>query len=310
VVIPLYNERDSIQELYEKLTAVLSGYACASYELLYINDGSDDGSTEQLDRLAADDPHVRIIHLRRCYGKSTALSVGFDQVESDIVITMDADLQDEPSEIPRFISKLEEGYDLVSGWKEIRHDPFEKRAASRIFNAVVSRTVGIPLHDFNCGFKAYRKEVIKNVDIYGEFHRFIPVLAGDKGYRITEIAIQHHARKHGRSKYGMSRYFIGFFDFLSILFITRYSQRPFHLLGGWAAAAALTGLVLLLYTAIMKFGFGLTGVRPALFLGFFLWALTLNLLIFGFITDLIVSVMRHEHARPMIYVKRVSKEKE
>ncbi len=205
LVIPIYNEEGSIPELYETLTAVLNEQGC-TYEILFVDDGSRDSTFSQLRTLHLQDPHIRVIRFRRNFGKTAALSAGFASTRGEVVITMDADLQDDPREIPRFLDKLAAGYDLVSGWKKRRHDPISKTLPSKIFNTIVSSTTTYPLHDFNNGFKAYRREVTDELKLYGELHRFIPVLAYWKGYGIGELEVQHHPRKHGKSKFGASRF--------------------------------------------------------------------------------------------------------
>ncbi len=243
VVIPLYNEEDSLRELHQQLRATV-GRMNLRYELLFVDDGSTDRSFLTLRNLKRIDKHVKIIRFRRNYGKSAALSVGFDKALGNVVVTMDADLQDDPAEIPALRRKLDEGYDLVSGWKKVRHDPITKTIPSRFFNLVTRLMTGIRLHDFNCGLKAYRRDVVKAVKIYGELHRYIPVLAHWEGFKIGEIPVQHRPRRYGKSKFGVGRFWKGFLDLLTALFTTRYFQRPLHLFGLWGMIAVLAGLVI------------------------------------------------------------------
>jgi glycosyltransferase involved in cell wall biosynthesis len=231
VVVPLYNEQESLEELTGKIGDSLNppGHA---WEVVFIDDGSSDGSYDVIRKLHAADPnHVKAIRFARNYGKAAALSVGFEQAAGDVIVTMDADLQDDPAAIPEMLAKLDEGYDLVSGWKKKRHDPLEKRLPSKLFNLVVSVMSGIRLHDFNCGFKAYRAHVAKGLEVYGERHRFLPALAHWDRFRVTEMVVTHHARKHGKSKYGLSRYYKGMLDLVTLVFLRKYLKNPLHFFG-------------------------------------------------------------------------------
>jgi glycosyltransferase involved in cell wall biosynthesis len=230
IVIPVYNEAESLEALHRELREVAAAHDYV-LDVIFVDDGSKDGSWEIVRRLAAADPQVRGIRFRRNFGKAAALSAGFAQVRGDRVMTLDADLQDDPAEIPRFLSAMENDLDVVSGWKAVRHDPWHKVWPSRVFNWMVSRLTGVKLHDHNCGMKCYRREVLGEVRLYGELHRFVPVLAAGRGFRIGEIAIQHRARKFGRSKYGFTRFSRGFLDLLTVRFLTGYAQRPQHFLG-------------------------------------------------------------------------------
>ncbi|RUL89116.1 glycosyltransferase family 2 protein [Tautonia sociabilis] len=240
-VIPVYNERDSLAALLGELARVVESHRLGDAEFIFVDDGSRDGSWSVLRDLAAGDPRVRAIRFRRNFGKAAALTAGFSNATGAVVFTLDADLQDDPAEVPRFLDKLEEGdgLDVVSGWKRTRHDPRHKVLPSRVFNRMVSVLTGTHLHDHNCGFKCYRAEVLREVFVYGELHRFVPVLAHARGFRVGEIEVRHRSRKFGRSKYGFSRFLKGFLDLLTVRFLTRFGQRPQHVLGG-------VGLVLLL----------------------------------------------------------------
>jgi glycosyltransferase involved in cell wall biosynthesis len=265
VVIPLLNEEQSLRELHEQLRSVLN--RLGRYEIIFIDDGSTDGSPRVLHELRHRDKHVKIIRFRRNYGKSAALSVGFEKAEGDIVITMDADLQDDPREIPNLVNEIRKGTDLVSGWKKKRHDPLTKTIPSKFFNFVTSLLTGIKLHDFNCGLKAYRKEVIKEIELYGELHRYIPVLAHWRGYKVGEIAVQHHPRKFGKTKFGFGRFWKGFLDLLTVIFTTRYMQRPLHLFGFWGLLFFLAGFAIDVTLGILKFTEGIALSNRPLFLG-------------------------------------------
>jgi glycosyltransferase involved in cell wall biosynthesis len=231
VVIPLLNEKESLPELVRGIAAVLDGLGHA-WEIIFIDDGSSDGSYEVITKLHAEHAgRLRAYRFTRNYGKAAALAVGFEKASGDVIITMDADLQDDPAAIPDMLKKLDEGWDLVSGWKKVRRDPLEKRLPSKLFNAVVSLMSGVRLHDFNCGFKAYRAHVAKGLDVYGERHRFLPALAHWDRQRVTEIAVPHHARKFGKSKYGLSRYYKGLLDLVTLIFLRKYLKNPLHFFG-------------------------------------------------------------------------------
>ena len=229
IIIPVYNEEQSLRELYESLKSALN--RMGRHEILFVDDGSTDGSMRVIHSFRSKDRRVKAIRFRRNYGKSAALSVGFQHARGDIIVTMDGDLQDDPFEIPNLVNEIKKGYDLVSGWKKKRFDPITKTIPSRFFNFVTSLMTGIRLHDFNCGLKAYRREVVKEMKIYGELHRYIPVLAHYQGFKVGEIPVQHHPRKYGKTKFGVGRFWKGFLDFLSSLFTTRYMRRPLHLFG-------------------------------------------------------------------------------
>src|ERR687896_969103 len=231
VVVPVHDEERSVEPLYEELRAALEPLD-RPWEAVFVDDGSTDGSFAALTRLHSAAPNVKVVRLRRNFGKAAALAAGFRHADGDIVVTIDADLQDDPAEIPRLLTKLDEGFDLVSGWKAQRRDPLSRRVPSRIFNAVVGRVSGLRLHDLNSGLKAYRAEVVRNLRIYGELHRFLPVLAHDRGYRVAELPVNHRPREHGKSRYGVERYLRGFLDFLTVWFMGRYRHRPLHLFGG------------------------------------------------------------------------------
>ena len=233
IVIPLLNEEESLTELYNWIVSVMRSNSY-SYEIIFIDDGSTDGSWKSISNLSAQDPHVKGIKFNRNYGKSQALHAGFLEAQGDVIITMDADLQDNPEEIPELYDLIQkEQYDLVSGWKKKRYDSvLSKNLPSKLFNAAARKTSGVKLHDFNCGLKAYKKEVVKNIDVYGEMHRYIPVLAKNAGFsNITEKEVKHQARKYGKTKFGMERFINGFLDLISIWFLSKFGKRPMHLFG-------------------------------------------------------------------------------
>jgi glycosyltransferase involved in cell wall biosynthesis len=288
IVIPLYNEEQSLRELYEHIrdAQIRSG----RLEIIFVDDGSTDGSVRVLHELRNRDRRVKIIRFRRNYGKSAALSVGFAHAEGDIIVTMDADLQDDPGEIPNLIREVKKGYDLVSGWKKKRRDPLTKTIPSRFFNFITSFFTGIKIHDFNCGLKAYRKDVAKEVKIYGELHRYIPVLVHWLGYKVGEIPVVHNPRKYGRSKYGMVRFWRGFLDLLTVLFTTRYLQRPLHLFGFWGAVFFLAGFGIDLYLGYLKFAEGMSlGNRPLFVGGILLIIVGVQFISIGLLGELITK---------------------
>ena len=243
IIIPVYNEEESLAELIRQIEEVCEKENYEK-EVIFVDDGSRDTSWEVIRQLAAERPYIHAVRFRRNFGKAAALEAGFARAKGDFVMTMDADLQDDPAEIPNFLAKMAEGYDVISGWKKVRHDPWHKVYPSRLFNKAVSRLTGVKLHDHNCGMKCYRGEVLKEVAIYGERHRFIPVLAGARGFRVSEVVIQHRARQFGVSKYGFSRFLKGFMDLLSVKLATTYGQRPLHVMGGTAIVLLLIAFLL------------------------------------------------------------------
>ena len=291
VVVPLLNEEHSLEALYHEIANALEPLD-QGFEVVFVDDGSTDGSLSILSRMHDELPNVVVIHLRRNFGKAAALQAGFLEAKGDLVITIDADLQDDPAEIPKLLAKLDEGFDLVSGWKTRRNDPFTRRLFSRIFNWSTGVISGVRLHDVNCGLKAYRAEVLQGLRIYGELHRFIPVLASYQGYRVAEIPVNHRARQHGSSRYGPERYIRGFFDLLSVTFMGRYRYRPLHLFGGIGLLMGAIGFVILTYlTMLWLWGHGI-GTRPLLSLGVLLMVVGIQFVSLGLISELITS--QHE----------------
>jgi glycosyltransferase involved in cell wall biosynthesis len=294
VVIALYNERPSLDELCRRLTAVLATLA-RPYEIIFIDDGSTDGSVEKLREFRSVYPSVRYFRFRRNFGKSAALAAGFRAARNDIIATMDADLQDIPEELPLILEHLEAGYDLVSGWRFQRRDKLTRRIGSRIYNRVTSLLTGVRLHDINCGFKCYRKEVLDEVMVYGERHRYIPVLASHRGFRLGEVKIDHARREHGRSRYGMERVLGGFFSLLTVILMTRYTNKPLHFFGlvGLMLAGIGSAIDLYLITVRVLFDRWLSN-RPLLLVGTFLAIVGVQLIVFGLLAEMIAFSYRRE----------------
>lgn len=287
VLVPVKDEEESVRELATRVTAVLDRLG-RSFELIFIDDGSGDGTVQRIREAHAADSRVKLVRLRRNFGKAAALSAGFDQCRGRIIITMDGDLQDDPDEIPRFLEMLEEkDLDLVSGWKHQRRDPVSKRLPSLLYNWVTRRVAGVDLHDFNCGFKAYRREVLEQISVYGELHRYIPVLASRRGFTIGEIPVNHHPRRHGVSKYGWDRLYKGLLDLLTVLFITRYTRRPLHLFGAAGLVFLALGFGINLYLAILWVGGEFLSNRPLLLLGVLLMLLGIQTLTTGLLGEMI-----------------------
>jgi glycosyltransferase involved in cell wall biosynthesis len=288
VVVPLHNEERSIGLLHEELQASLDPLG-DEWEVVYVDDGSTDGSFGALTRLHAREDNVRVVRMRRNFGKAAALAAGFAQTAGDRVVTIDGDLQDDPSEIPRLLAKLDEGFDLVSGWKARRRDPLSRRIPSKLFNWVAGWMSGLHLHDMNCGLKAYRAEVVRSLVLYGELHRFIPVLAHEQGYRVAELPVNHRPREHGRSRYGLERYLRGFLDLLTVSFMGRYRHRPLHLFGGLGLLLGVVGVALLVYLTVVKLMGNAIGQRPLLTLGVLLVVVGMQFFTLGLISEMITS---------------------
>jgi glycosyltransferase involved in cell wall biosynthesis len=307
IVIPLYNEEENVEPLYDQLKAALEGVG-RKYEIIIVDDGSTDGSFDVLKRLHRGEERLKVIRFRRNFGKAAALAAGFEAAEGEVVITMDGDLQDDPQEIPRFLQKLEEGFDLVSGWKKQRRDPFSKRWPSRVFNWTVSFLTGLRLHDLNCGFKAYRREVIQELQtrLYGGLHRYIPVLAYARGYRVGEITVAHRPRQRGHSKYGWERFLRGFLDLLTVILLTRYTTRPLHFFGGTGVLVFLAGLGINLYLTVLWFlHHRPIGTRPLLLLGVLLMLLGVQLISMGLLGEMVVRTYYETLGKPSYAVREV-----
>jgi glycosyltransferase involved in cell wall biosynthesis len=282
------NEERTLEQLYREIAAALESRG-EPFEVVFVDDGSTDESLSVLHRLHDELPNVVVVHLRRNFGKSAALQAGFLEAQGDVIVTIDADLQDDPAEIPQLLAKLDEGFDLVSGWKTRRNDPASRRVLSRLFNWATGLVSGVRLHDVNCGLKAYRAPVVEGIRLYGELHRFLPVLASYRGFRIAEIPVNHRARAHGRSRYGPERYFRGFFDLLSVTFMGRYRHRPLHLFGGVGLFMGAAGFAILLYLTVIWFMGEAIGHRPLLTLGVLLMVVGIQLVSLGLLSELITS---------------------
>jgi glycosyltransferase involved in cell wall biosynthesis len=291
-VIPFMDEEATLRELADRIDQAARGCLRPgeSYELVLIDDGSRDGSVKVAEQLVAERAEVKLLELQGNFGKSAALAAGFTEARGEVVFTLDADLQDDPKEIPHFLTKLDEGYDLVSGYKEKRHDPISKVLPSRVFNAMVRSLTGVRLHDVNCGFKAYRAVVLQNLRLYGEMHRFVPVLAHWKRFKIGEIVVEHHSRKHGVSKFGGGRFFRGLMDLLTVFFLLKYERRPAHFFGGVGAVILLAGVAVLSYLSVLWTMGEPIGRRPLLILGVLCVVVGVQILATGLIAELIVHL--------------------
>ena len=296
IVIPAKDEEESLPLVVARITAACRAGGHTLRDIVLVDDGSSDNSWQVMSTLAGESDVIQAIRLRRNFGKATALMVGIGACRGDVIITMDADLQDDPDEISRFVETLDRGYDLVSGWKKERHDPLNKTMPSRLFNKVTATLSGVKLNDFNCGFKAYRREIFDAIQLYGELHRYVPVLANALGYRIAEIPVRHHARRFGTSKYGVARYLRGFLDLLTVVLITRFAYRPGHLFGGIGSLLAASGGLALAYLIGLKVLTGASiGNRPLLLLGVLAVIVGVQLILFGMLAELII----HRTQRPV-----------
>ena len=301
-VIPVYNEKDSLVELYEE---IISSIGSKKYEIIFIDDGSTDGSVEILRNLTMKDNNLVLIQFYRNYGKSAALSEGFKRADGDCIVTMDADLQDNPAELDNLLLKLNEGYDVVSGWKKDRKDPLSKRIPSKFFNLVTRIFTGVKIHDFNCGLKIYRKSVIKTLDIYGGRHRYIPALAGQKKFKVSEIIVNHRPRKHGETKYGGRRFFHGFFDLISVLFLSKYIQSPLYFFGQLGLFAFTAGFIIEGYVLYLKYIEGEPFAKhfALLILGVLLIVIGIQFFSIGLIGEMIANSNQDKEAR----IKKITK---
>ena len=300
VVVPVYNERDSLEELHREI-AIVCEASGIEWELVFVNDGSTDGSGEVIEGLRVRDPRVRLLSFRANSGKAAALQAGFDAAAGEVIVTMDADLQDDPVEIPNLLAALEdEDLDLVSGWKRTRRDPLSKRLPSKVFNATVRFFGGLDLHDVNCGLKAYRRAVIETITIYGELHRFIPVLASFSGFKVGEIPVNHRPRLHGHSKYGARRFVSGFLDLLTVILLTRYTAKPLHFFGSAGLLFCLAGGLVNLYIIIIWIESGFMNIRgrvPLFMGGVFLFLLGIQFISTGLLAELLTHNRMERAAR-------------
>lgn len=290
LVIPVYNERESIELLTEELTRALLRLNL-DYEIIFVDDGSNDGSQDILKELTAKDPRIRLKTLNRNLGKSSALAAGFKEARGNIISTLDADLQDDPKELPKFLEKIKQGFDLVNGYREKRLDPFSKKIPSKVFNRILAVLGRVDLHDINCGFKVFRREVLKDISLSPGMHRYIPLFAHAAGYRVTEVSLAHRPRRFGQSKFGLKRFYHGFFDILSVLFLLYFRKKPLYLFGGIGSAFILTGLAICVHLTVAWFRAGGQGMgrRPLLFLGILFIIVGMQFISTGFLGEMIAS---------------------
>ena len=299
IVIPVYNEEESLPPLMNWINKVMREHKY-QYEVIYVDDGSSDTSWDVISKLKDEfDRNIKAIKFRRNYGKSAALKIGFDHAEGDVVITMDADMQDSPDEIPLLFDMIkEQNLDMISGWKKKRHDPISKTIPSKLFNAVARKASGIQLHDFNCGLKAYKREVVKDVNLYGDMHRWIPVLAKWQGYdKIGEKVVEHRRREFGVSKFGAKRLISGFLDLLTIFFVGKFNKQPMHFFGTLGLLFLFAGFVVLSYLSISKLIYSQSGIqdRPLFFFGILILIIGAQLFLTGFLAELVISNKSKEH---------------
>ncbi|MCH8928785.1 MAG: glycosyltransferase family 2 protein [Candidatus Marinimicrobia bacterium] len=288
VVVPLYNEEESIPQLASEIRDAVEKLSL-EYELIFIDDGSRDGSFKQITTLASSDSRIKCLRFRRNYGKAAALSEGFRVANGQMVVTMDSDLQDDPSEIGALMNKINEGFDVVSGWKKSRKDPWTKKVPSKLFNLVTRIMSGVRIHDFNCGLKIYKADVIKTINIYGEMHRYIPVLAKMAGFSVTEIVVNHRARLYGNTKFGAGRFLKGFLDLVTVIFLGKYNRNPLHFFGKIGAILFTGGLIINSYLTIQWLGGIWIGNRPILFLGVLLMIVGIQFISLGLLAEMITS---------------------
>jgi glycosyltransferase involved in cell wall biosynthesis len=303
IVIPVYDEQDSVDRLHQSLTSALTELG-RSYEVIVVDDGSRDDTYSRLARLATADPRLKLVKLRRNYGQTAAMAAGFDHAQGQVIVPMDGDLQNDPVDIARLLEKIDEGYDVVSGWRRNRQDGFMRRLPSRIANWLIGRVTGVRLHDYGCTLKAYRAEVVRETRLYGEMHRFLPALAYEAGARITEIPVQHHARSAGRSKYGIGRTMKVLLDLLTVKFLSVWSTKPSYVFGGSGALLCVFGTAFVAWTAYEKLFNGIYVYRqPSLIVGVFLFTIGLNLIMLGLLAELIVRTHHESQAKPVYLVR-------
>lgn len=286
VVIPVYEESGNLEFLHEKLTRTLKKMG-GEAEIIFVDDGSKDSSFEDLKKIAKGDKRVKVLRFAKNFGKSAAMSAGFHESAGGIIINLDADLQDDPAEIPRMVGKLDEGHDLVVGWRRVRRDAMDKTLPSKVFNAVVSRWSGIALHDFNCGFKVYRREVLAGLPLYSDMHRFLPVLAAKEGFRVTELPVEHHPRHAGVSKYGIGRTLRGLLDFISVLFLTAYLSRPMHFFGTFGVVSMFLSSIVALWAIVLRLGGTHFVNTPLPLLTVFLFILGIQFVLLGLVAEML-----------------------
>lgn len=306
VVIPVFNEKDNVEPLYLGLKKVLEGLG-KGFEIIVVDDGSTDGSFESLKRLAADDPFLKVVRLRRNFGQTAAFSAGFDRAEGDVIVTLDADLQNDPADIPVLLAKVEEGYDIVSGWRKGRQDSFlTRRFPSMVANFLISEVTGVKLHDYGCSLKAYRREVVKSINLYGELHRFIPALASWMGVALAEVPVAHYPRRFGRSKYGLSRTIRVILDLLTVRFLLSYSTRPIHIFGSLGIISSLLGAIVVAYLGFVRLvQQRAIADRPLLLLGILLLVVGVQFVTMGLLGELIVRTYHETRNKPTYVVREI-----
>lgn len=292
-IIPLFNEEKSLEPLYEEVKHVVQQLK-KPYEIIFVDDGSTDGSLDILQSLAKKDKNIRIFSFRKNQGKAEVLMVGFQKAQGDIIVTLDADLEDKPAEVPGMIQKLDEGYDVVSGWRKNRKHAWYMVGPSKFFNFLVSSLWGLKLHDYNCGLKVYRKEAVKSIRIYGGLHRFIPLFVHQHGFRVTELPVFHEKRKYGKSKYGFSKIFKDIPDLFTMFFLTKYGQRPLHFFGMIGSAFLFAGFIILFYLSVLRFQGETIGDRPLLLFGILFVLSGLQIFFTGFLADLFLNISRND----------------
>ena len=306
VVVPLYNEEDNVQLLYEEIKGVLDTMA-EQAEIVFVDDGSRDNTLAKLEAIQAGDDHVRVVSLRRNFGQTAAMTAGFDHARGGVIITMDGDLQNDPHDIPQLVGKLNEGYDVVTGWRYDRQDPFlSRKLPSQLANRLISRVTGVGLHDYGCTLKAFRREVIDNINLYGEMHRFIPAIASGMGISFTEVKVNHRARRFGTSKYGISRTIRVVLDLITVKFMLSYATRPLHVFGTVGVVSSLLGVTIGLILTVQRqlFGIGLAN-RPLLLLAVLLIFMGIQFITIGLLAELVVRTYHESQKKPIYYVRKV-----
>lgn len=306
ITVPIFNEKDNIQPLHEKVCVAMAALA-QPWELVFVDDGSRDGSGEVLDAIAASDPHVSVVHFVRNYGQTAAMMAGMDHARGEIVVPMDGDLQNDPADIARLLAKLDEGYDVVSGWRKDRQDHAIKRnLPSRLANALISRVSGVHLHDYGCSLKAYRREVLEGVKLYGEMHRFVPIYAAWNGARVTEMSVTHHPRLHGESKYGLERVVKVVLDLIVVKFLFRYSSKPIYVFGGFGLLSILAGFLAGIWAVALKLFQGTSFSRtPLPLLCVFLGAVGVLSILMGLLAEMLNRTYHESQAKPVYKVARI-----
>jgi glycosyltransferase involved in cell wall biosynthesis len=303
VVVPVNDEEDNVRPLYEALVQSLAA-TTRSYELIFVDDGSVDATYARLSELASEDPRLKLVKLRRRYGQTAALSAGFDHAQGEVIVAMDGDMQNDPADIALLLEKIDEGYDVVSGWRRERQDSLARRLPSRVANWLIGTVTGVHLHDYGCTMKAYRSEIIHDTRLYGEMHRFLPALADQAGARIAEVPVAHHARSSGRSKYGFGRVFKVLLDLLTVKFLSVWSTKPSYLFGGSGAILCFFGTLFVAWTAYQRVFNGIYVYRqPSLLVGVFLFTIGLNLILLGLLAELIVRTYHESQAKPVYLVR-------